>query len=99
MMIPKIRIDMLKLFSALAALAWILGNNTHVSAGDLATKRYIDPKGFFQLVPPTGWKVQEYPQDARRKVAFSAPEVNVDLRVLVNSVDFSTVEALGPAHK
>ncbi|MGA9117406.1 MAG: hypothetical protein WB626_11570 [Bacteroidota bacterium] len=60
----------------------------------LAAKRYTDPKGYFRIVPPDGWRVQEYPQDVRGKVAFSGPESKVDLRVLVNAVDFSTIDEL-----
>ncbi|TFH53853.1 MAG: hypothetical protein E4G89_00665 [Methanothrix sp.] len=60
----------------------------------LAAKRYVDPKNYFRIVPPDGWKVQEYPQDVRGKVAFIGPETNVDLRVLVNAVDFGTIDEL-----
>ena len=63
-------------------------------AGQLSKSRYSDPKGYFKIVPPNGWRLQEFPQDARGKVAFLAPESNVDLRVLVNAVDFSTIEEL-----
>ena len=64
-------------------------------AGDqLANKRYVDPKGYFKIVPPAGWRSQEYPQDTRGKVVFISPESNIDLRVLVNAVDFSTTEDL-----
>jgi hypothetical protein len=57
-------------------------------------RRYADPKGFFSIVPPVGWRVQDYPQDSRGKVAFFAPAGNVDLRVLVNAVSFGTVDEL-----
>jgi len=67
------------------------GANT---AEQLSTTRYIDPKGYFKIVPPAGWKIQEFPQDTRGKVAFFAPETDVDLRVLVNAVDFSTIDKL-----
>jgi len=62
--------------------------------GQLAAKRYVDPKGYFKIVPPEAWRVQEYPQDPRGKVAFIGPESNVDLRVLVNAVDFNTIDGL-----
>ena len=62
--------------------------------GQLAAKRYVDPKGYFKIVPPGGWRIQEYPQDPRGKVAFIASESSVDLGVLVNAVDFSTTDAL-----
>jgi hypothetical protein len=65
-----------------------------VSTDKLASKRYVDPKGYFKIVPPEGWKTQEYPQDVRGKVAFTGPDPNTDLRVLVNSVDFSTIDEL-----
>ena len=60
----------------------------------LSQMQFVDPKGYFKIVPPEGWKTQEYPQDPRGKVAFLAPESNTDLRVLVNSVDFNTTDAL-----
>jgi hypothetical protein len=60
----------------------------------LADKRYVDPKGYFEIVPPADWEVQEYPEDPRGKVAFVVPGKNVDLRVLVNAVDFSTFDEL-----
>ena len=68
----------------------------NVYAGDLrlADQQYIDPKGFFTIVPPDGWRKTEYPQDPRGKVAFLTSGDRVDLRVLVNAVDFSTLEDL-----
>jgi len=69
---------------------------TDVYAGDLrlADQQYIDPKGFFKIVPPNGWRKKDYPQDPRGKVAFLTAGDQVDLRVLVNGVDFSTLNAL-----
>lgn len=60
----------------------------------LADKRYIDPKGYFMVVPPAEWRIQEYPDDVRGKVAFLAPNGNIGLRVLVNAVDFGTIDEL-----
>jgi hypothetical protein len=60
----------------------------------LAASLYEDPKGHFRIAPPRGWSVQEYPDDPRGKVAFACPGTNVDLRVLINAVDFSTVDDL-----
>jgi len=60
----------------------------------LAGKRYIDPKGYFRIVPPLGWQLQEYPQEPRGKVAFIAPIANTELRILINAVDFSTIDEL-----
>ncbi len=62
--------------------------------GQLSKSLYSDPKGYFKIVPPDGWRVQEFHQDPRGKVAFIAPDSNVDLRVLVNAVDFSTIADL-----
>lgn len=62
------------------------------SANDrLSEKRYMDPKGYFEIVPPAGWRLQEYPGDSRGKVAFIEPTTNADLRALVNAVDISTM--------
>lgn len=59
----------------------------------LSTKRYVDPKGYFKIVPPAGWSTQEYPQDPRGKVAFIGTG-NYELRVLTNSVDFKSFQEL-----
>lgn len=74
----------------------LLINRFADGAGDkLADKRYVDPKGYFKIVPPADWRVQEYPQDSRGKVAFIAPTSNnVELRVLVNASDFTTIDDL-----
>jgi len=72
-----------------AAVGW-----TQSQRRELADKRYSDPKGYFRVVPPAGWRIQEYPGDVRGKVAFLAPDGNTDLRVLVNAVDFGTIDEL-----
>ena len=59
----------------------------------LSKTQYVDPKGYFKIVPPADFRIQEYQQDPRGKVAFLINQ-NVDLRVLVNSVDFETIEEL-----
>ena len=59
----------------------------------LADEVYVDPKGFFSMTPPRGWGVQEYPNDARGKVAFLRSKTT-DLRVLTNGVDFSDISSL-----
>ncbi len=62
--------------------------------GRLQAAQYTDPKGYFTIVPPEGWRIEEYPQDPRGKVTFIAPEPGVDFRVLVNMVDFEGMEGL-----
>jgi len=61
---------------------------------ELASEPYVDPKGFFAIVPPKGWSVQEDPDDPRGKVAFNGPEMNLALRVLVQGVEFDQFEEL-----
>jgi len=79
----------------LAAFLCINGIDCAETKGKkLSSKRYADPKGYFKIVPPAGWRVQGYPKDPRGKVAFIGPEANVDLRILVNAVDFSTTDEL-----
>ena len=77
------------LVTILCLTASVLGQ----TKGQLAAKRYVDPKGYFKIVPPDGWRIQEYPQDPRGKVAFISAD-DIQLRVLVNAVDFSTAEEL-----
>jgi len=53
----------------------------------LSQTQYADPKGYFKIVPPANWRIQEYPQEQRGKVAFIGPE-SAEFRVLVNAVDY-----------
>jgi len=64
------------------------------NADTLSEQRYVDPKGYFTIVPPAGWRIQEYPNDNRGKVAFLSPAENIELRILVAAVDFDTIEGL-----
>jgi len=61
---------------------------------DLRPPVYVDPNGFFQIVPPPGWRIQKYPQDPRGKVAFMAPGNQEDLRVLAKVVDIHDYDGL-----
>ena len=79
----------LSVLVCLASVCWAQSPSVQ-----LADKRYNDPKGYFTVVPPAGWRIQEYPDDVRGKVALLAPDGNIDLRVLVNAVDFSTIDEL-----
>lgn len=69
-------------------------SNVNNLQGMLAEEIYVDPKGFFWIVPPKGWDVEDYSDDPRGKVAFISPDKTTDLRILVNSVEFSTIEEL-----
>lgn len=53
----------------------------------LSAKEYRDPRGLFTILPPAGWRVQEYPEDPRGKVAFLAPTASVEFRILARAVD------------
>jgi len=81
--------------AAIVFLGLVVGPDLGL-ASDLAlsTTQYVDPKGFFRIVPPDGWRLQEFPGDSRGKVAFFGPTNGTDLRVLVNAVDFSTIDEL-----
>ncbi len=84
----------LSLFVLIISLSVITSNVIGSEVDQLAGKRYSDPKGYFKIVPPAGWRTHEYPQDPRGKVAFLGPKSNIELRVLVNAVDFGTTDAL-----
>lgn len=62
--------------------------------GKLAHSRYVDLKGYFTIIPPEGWRLQEYPQDPRGKVAFICDDPNVDLRIIARAVAFSSMEEM-----
>jgi hypothetical protein len=85
-----------KVWQIAVLVALVASSTTVLSAepeGKLSATRYVDPKGFFAIVPPAGWRLQEYPQDARGKVAFLGPD-GAELRVLVNVVDFTEIDTL-----
>jgi len=73
----------------LASVSW-----AKIQQDDLAEKRYADPNGYFRVMPPAEWTIQEYPNDIRGKVAFMAPDPNIEFRILVNAVDFDTMHEL-----
>ena len=73
---------------------WCIGSSSAQEiSGKLSRTRYVDPKGYFKITPPLGWRIQEYPQDPRGKVAFIGAK-NVDLRVLARAADFDSFEGL-----
>ena len=89
------KLTALALLAVLAASGlWLIPAAAQTEAGRLAASKYVDPKGFFSIIPPEGWKVTEYPQDPRGKAAFTAPGKNTELRVLINAVDFTTIDQL-----
>jgi|GEM_PF-1587401 len=55
---------------------------------------YVDPRGYFKIVPPSRWRTQKYPQDPRGKVGFIAPGNQTDLRVLAKAVDIHDFDGL-----
>ena len=61
----------------------------------LATVVYKDPHGFFQIYPPMGWSIKDYPNDPRGKVKFTAPGVKgVSLLVIGMSTDMKDVDQI-----
>jgi hypothetical protein len=60
---------------------------------NLSTNTYKDPKGFFSITPPIKWRIKEYLEDARGKVALYGPS-SVEIRVLTDSVDFSSIDGI-----
>jgi len=72
---------------SLTAVGW-----AQTKGNQLAAKRYVDPKGYFKIVPPAGWQVQEYSQDPRGKVAFLAPDGR--LGIIVQADGIGTIDEL-----
>jgi len=80
------------LFNTLFLFIFLFVSSQKVLAERLAKKAYVDPKGFFRIVPPAGWKIKEYPQDPRGKVGFLFEDVS--LRVLTTAVTYSSRDEL-----
>lgn len=62
--------------------------------GNLSNKEYTDPKGFFKILPPDSWRIQEYPNDPRGKVAFIASDKGVEFRILAKIVEVTNFNEL-----
>lgn len=59
----------------------------------LSDTSYHDPNGFFNITPPAGWKVTQYPDDPRGKVKFVAPGVRgVSLLIIAMATDMSSID-------
>ena len=67
--------------------------NASSKTATLAKSRYSDLNAYFKIVPPAGWRIQEYPQDPRGKVAFIAT-AGVELRVLAKGLSYDTFEEM-----
>ena len=59
----------------------------------LSQTRYVDPKGYFKITPPLGWRIIEYPEEQRGKVGFITAK-DADLRCLARGADFNSFEDL-----
>ena len=58
----------------------------------LSDTQYHDPHGFFNITPPAGWTIQEYPNDPRGKVKFVAPGVRgVSLLIIGMATDMTSI--------
>ncbi|MCX5777380.1 MAG: hypothetical protein NTX32_07145 [Candidatus Firestonebacteria bacterium] len=58
-------------------------------APELGNKPYIDSTGYFSIIPPCGWDIQNYPSDPRGRVAFKKKEGNesAEIQVLVQAAE------------
>ena len=75
------------MFFVAVLLVGVLPSLAERETDKLANERYSDIKGFFTIIPPAGWRIQDYPQEERGKIAFLGPE-SAELRILINSVDY-----------
>ena len=87
-----------RLLTALSAL-WLATSGCGDSEADKVpvnqeAVKYVDPKGFFSIVPPQGWATEDYLQDPRGKVAFHAPGQDASLRVLAKVVAIPDYDGL-----
>ena len=61
---------------------------------DLSKRVYVDPKGFFKITPPEGWRITEYPTDPRGKVALTSADLRAEIRSLAQWTGAGDLEAL-----
>jgi len=81
---------------AVTAILFVAGckEDKTVKSDDSQPTDFVDPKGYFKILPPLGWRIQEYRQDPRGKVAFIAPGKQIALRVLAGTVDIPDYDGL-----
>jgi hypothetical protein len=61
----------------------------------LSEKAYIDPKGFFKIIPPLGWELREFRDDPRGKVKFICQDAfNTVIQVIGAVSAFSNLDEL-----
>jgi len=66
----------------------------------LSDTQYHDPNGFFNITPPAGWNIKEYPGDPRGKVKFTAPGVRgVSLLIIGMATDMSSIDEVFSSSK
>jgi hypothetical protein len=65
-------------------------------AGDKAEGAYVDRKGRFQIVPPRGWRLQDFPSDPRSRAIWHCPNSKAVVGVIVkpSEVPLRTLEDL-----
>jgi len=70
-------------------------NFAQITNDKLANKTYIDPKGYFKILPPDGWQKQEFSNEPRGKVKFvrSSPTGTM-LQVIAGASPFNNLEEL-----
>ena len=70
--------------------------NLAEGAGDkLSEKQYVDPKGYFKILPPAGWQPEEFRNDPRGKVKFvrSSPSGTM-MQVIAQASPFQNLKEL-----
>lgn len=61
--------------------------------GALSKEPYVDPKGFFKINYPVGWRIQRYPRDPRGKVAFTCPGSIASVRILAKATEVTNYDS------
>ncbi|MCK4794841.1 MAG: hypothetical protein KAV87_64525 [Desulfobacteraceae bacterium] len=94
----KIKYFTITILSFVASIIAITVNTNEAHSfqkQSLSGQAYVDPKGFFKIFPPSGWRIREYPNDPRGKVAFIHPDINnLNLRIIAQGKAFSSFEEL-----
>jgi len=89
----KFKFVSITIISFLFVLQLIENTPAQGKTASLSQSRYLDPNGYFKIVPPDGWQIQKYPKDPRGKVAFAGPD-GVQLRVLAKGLDYNSFEEM-----
>lgn len=84
------------IFLILCSALFLISSSPPLNASEqnqlLSDKRYVDPEGFFTIIPPKGWEMRKHPMNPKNIVTVFSPSEEISLWILTQSVDLTFEE-------